>query len=491
MELNTIQAAFAAQVAITPNKMAVCDENRSLTYKELDQLANSIATRFPDRAEFVGLAMEHSVEMIAALLAILKAGAAYVPVEPSFPIERIRHIMNQCEVSFVVTQKRYADNFLNEPLILVESGEPIRDTAENKKVLVTPEMPAYVLYTSGTTGLPKGVVVEHRNVVHYVHAFCHEFQPGENDVMLQNSVCTFDIFVEEVFPILLSGGTLVIPNVATKNNFYNLMEFIEKHRVTIVSGFPYLLLEMNKLGHLPDSLRLLISGGDILREEYVSHLLDKVEVYNTYGPSETTVCATYFRCNDASPLEDGTFPVGKAVKNVSIALLDDSLNPVKPGKVGEICIFGDGISRGYLNSDAEMHAFVRTIDGQGFYRSGDLGRWLPDGNLAFLKRKDQQVMILGRRVEPQEVENILGQCHYVQQGVVTSHVDETGLFYLIAYIVPKSKNLCLSELRSQLLEHLPDYMIPEYFVTLNQLPMTPNGKVDRRALPVVLKERSF
>lgn len=492
MIFHTIGEAFTAQVRRTPDKIAIFDEERSLTYRELEGLVNSIASRFPRNTQFVGLVMNHSVEMVAALLAILKSGAAYVPAEPSFPTERIDFMMRQCNVSFVVTQKAYADIFrANEELIFVEKGEPILDVAGEIEGVVTPESPAYVLYTSGTTGFPKGVIVEHRNVCHYVRTFCDEFHPGKNDIMLQNSVCTFDIFVEEVYPILLTGGTLAIPNAETKGNLDTLMEFVQRHHVTIISGFPYLLLEMNKLEYLPESLRLLIGGGDVMRGEYVSQLLDKVEVYNTYGPSETTVCASYFHCNDASPLEDGTFPIGKAVLGVSIDLLDESLQPVSTGEVGEICIFGEGVSRGYLNSEAEMYAFTENAEGKRFYRSGDLGRWLPDGNLAFLKRKDQQVMILGRRVEPQEVENALSQCQYVEQGVVVAHLDEAGLSYLTGYIVPSSDKLNVSQLRKQLSERLPDYMIPEFFVTLEKMPILPSGKINRRALPVILKEGEF
>lgn len=484
---ETIVEAFEAQARKTPNNIAVRDENRCLTYRELDCLATTIASRFPSKAQFVGIVMDHSAEMIASLLAILKIGAAYVPAEPSFPVERIRYMMKQSSVSFVITQADYGDLFDNTPLVFIEDNITAQSEATFEQVRIFPESAAYILYTSGTTGKPKGVVVEHRNVCHYVRAFTHEFNPTENDVMLQNSVCTFDIFVEEVFPLLLRGGSLAIPKATTRSDIDKLMNFSERCKVSIISGFPYLMHDIDKLGCIPSSLRLLISGGDVLRAYYVEHLIDKVELYNTYGPSETTVCATYFRCNGSSPLEDGTYPIGKAVLGSEVYLADQNLLRVKPGEIGEICIKGAGVSRGYLNDDEAMKSFVSLSDGSTLYRSGDIGRQLDDGTIAFLERKDQQVMILGRRVEPQEVENALSNCDGISQAAVISNTDEQGLAYLTAYVIPED-SVQVSHLREELSDHLPDYMIPDYFVCLDQMPLLASGKLDRSTLPTVLKE---
>ncbi len=218
--------------------------------------------------------------------------------------------------------------------------------------------------------------------------------------MLQYSVCSFDIFVEEVFASLLNGIAIAIPSEEDKADIQSLMKFIEKHRVTIISGFPYLLAEMNHLSEIPSSLRLLISGGDVLRGVYVDHLLKKAEVYNTYGPSETTVCASYYRCNGGTVLEDGTYPIGLPVKGSNIRIMDTDGKELPPGETGEICIYGDGISLGYIgNYDEENKAFETQPHGSIMYRSGDLGYILPDGNIAFLHRKDTQIMIYGKRVE--------------------------------------------------------------------------------------------
>ena len=469
--------------------MAVQDGSRALTYAQLDALADTIAAAFPDRnPAFVGIVMDHSVEMIASILAVLKAGAAYVPAEPSFPVERIRYMMKESDVDFIITQGRYVD-YINHGFrkMCVERGQEIEPSRIEDRS--REDSLAYVLYTSGTTGNPKGVQVTNANVCHYVRAFSLEFKPGPGDRMLQYSVCSFDIFVEEVFTTLLSGATLVIPSEEAKNDTCKLLTFCSENGITMISGFPYLLAEMNKMPQMvPKSLRLLISGGDVLRAKYISNLKNKVMIYNTYGPSETTVCASYFRADNAQPLADGTFPVGKPVLGTKIEILDDSLRPVKAGETGEICIFGDGVSRGYLGSKPENKNFTFTPDGRRVYRSGDLGYILPDGNIAFLHRKDKQVMILGKRVESDEVENVLCTCSEVEDAVVCPATDTEGLSYLVAYVVPRKGMFNLTELRRKLSRYLTPFMIPEFFVAMPSFPMTPNGKVDRKSLPVVLKE---
>lgn len=492
---RTITRAFLEQVQRSPAAPAAVDSRRTVTYRQLERLAQQTSFRLSlrqDSPHWVGLVMDHSVEMVAAILGILESGHGYIPLEPDFPPQRIAYILRESCVDTVVTSRKYQKLFPHEmDLIFADEGmradfqeQPVQAVIEHRSCL-----PAYILYTSGTTGAPKGVVVTQENVLHYVQAFTEEFHPGPRDVMLQYSVCTFDIFVEEVFPILLSGGTLAIADLQARQDFGKLVSFIEKHQVSIVSGFPYLMIAFNRLDQLPKSLRLLISGGDVLREEYVSTLLSRIEVYNTYGPSETTVCASYYRCTGHRPLPNGTFPIGREISGTRIILLDENLKPVPDGETGEICIFGHGVSLGYLSREEETaQAFLTDpATGQRFYRSGDLGQRLGDGNLVFLKRKDQQVMILGKRVEPLEVENLLCRCTHVEQAAVTENYDEKGLAYLTAYLVTDGK-LILSQLRQELSAYLPTYMIPEYFLVMGALPQTLSGKYDRSALPVILKE---
>lgn len=268
-----------------------------------------------------------------------------------------------------------------------------------------------------------------------------------------------------------------------------LMDFCERHGVTEISGFPYLLADMNRHRRYPSKLRLLISGGDVVRESFITWLRGHdFMIYNTYGPSETTVCATYFRIDNAAALDDGTFPVGKAIKCVEVRILDENLNEVSDGDTGEICIFGKGVARGYLGNPPEQSNFTTWHDGRRMYRSGDLGYVLPDGNIAFLHRRDRQIMILGKRVEPDEVENVLNESPCVERGVVRAFTDENGLAYLTAYVVPSHKYCKLSDMKSFLRSRLADFMIPEFFVRMEQLPLTPRGKVDNHALPMVMKE---
>lgn len=488
-EMTHIYQYFHQQVVIRPDKIAVYDESRKLTYKELALLADTIRGRFPSQPKYIGIVLDHSVEMIAAILAVLKSGAAYIPAEPTLPKERIAYMMSQCNVEFVITQEEYARQLPNIKTLLLERNMPIdKESEQPPSGSLTANSNAYILYTSGTTGFPKGVMVTHHNVCHYAEAFCNEFGALENDTMLQYSVNSFDIFVEEVFPILLSGGTLAIPGMKTKSDFNHLIEFIETNQVSIVTGFPYFIMEFNKLPKLPESLRLLISGGDVLRAGYVDKLVanKNVKIYNTYGPSETTVCATYFHCTGTNALPDGTYPIGKAVKGVSVQIKDQKGQAVPDGMVGEICIYGNGVSSGYIGAK-NNEAFVTGQNGVRFYKSGDLGKRLPNGNIAFMKRADQQVMILGKRVEMQEVENVLNRNTLIEQAVVIANADDDGLAYISAYFVPQCKDVKICDLQDFLKRYLPEYMIPAYFINLKQFPTLPNGKVDRKSLPVVLQ----
>ena len=484
-----IYTQFQQMVLEHRQETAVIENNRTLTFGELSDLVDTIAAAFPKTVRSVGIVMTHRGEMIAAILAVLKRGGRYIPAEPGFPIGRIRYMMQEAEVDFILTEREWEEKLAGFPLRFPDSERREEEPAvPNCESLCSPEQPAYVLYTSGTTGRPKGVCVTNRNVCHYAQAFRHEFHVGAGDVMLQYSVCSFDIFVEEVFASLLNGAAIAIPSEEDKEGLSSLMNFVERHGVTMISGFPYLLAEMNHLPSIPSSLRLLISGGDVLRGVYVDHLLDQAEVYNTYGPSETTVCASYYRCRQGGVLADGTYPIGTPVKGCRILLLDAAGKEVPAGETGEICILGDGVSLGYIgNHEEENKAFEPLPDGSVLYRSGDLGYWLPDGNLAFLHRKDTQIMIYGKRVEVSEVESHLYQCPSVRQAVVRAFTDEDGLSYMTAYVVPSDQEIKVSTVRKELSENLTSFMIPEFFVKMPSIPLNTNGKPDIAKFPVVMK----
>ncbi len=485
--MDTIYDRFREIVATYPEKPAILEDDRVLTFAELSRWVDVLAGTFPPEVHSVGIVKRHRAELIASILAVLKCGARYIPAEPDFPTGRIHDMMTEAEVDFILTERSFLYKLEGFPARIAEEfRHTAREPRPAREAAAEPDNPAYVLYTSGTTGRPKGVCVRNRNVTHYVRAFEAEFHPHPGDVMLQYSVCSFDIFVEEVFASLLNGAALAIPSNEDKKNIYALMSFVTRHGVTMISGFPYLLAEMNHLPEIPPSLRLLISGGDVLRAIYVDHLLEQAAVYNTYGPSETTVCASYYRCEPDGVLEDGTYPIGKAVRGVAIRLLDSEGREAKDGETAEICILGDGVSMGYIGDhEEENKAFVTQPDGKVLYHSGDLGYRLPDGNLAFLHRMDDQIMIYGKRVEIAEVESRLYQCRNVHQAVVRALTDEEGLSYMVAYVVPKEGGISFSEVRRELAENLTPFMIPEFFVEVASIPVNPNGKTDVSKLPIV------
>ena len=479
MSKNTIYGVFKEQVTRRSDAPVVYQDDLQISFAQLDKTADAIMAKFGDRKhDFIGIVMHHGYLQVAAMLAVLKSGAAYIPAEPSLPTDRINYMMRNAGVSLVID-----DDFCKDLVF------PSKELPDKSK----PDGIAYVLYTSGTTGKPKGVIIENHSVVNYAEAFKEEMKIGPGDVMLQYSICSFDIFVEEVFATILNGAALAIPSDEVHNGpLEGLMDFCRRHNVTILDGFPYLIADLNHKPELvPPSVNLIISGGDVVRENYISNLRSgKVRIYNTYGPSETCVCSNYYRIDNAEALEDGTFLIGKPVKGVDVKILNEKFEEVAPGETGELCIFGEGVGRGYLGNPPEQVNYVTLEDGTRFYRSGDLGYRMADGNMAFLHRRDDQVMILGRRVEPEEVENVLNEYHDIDRGIVRAFKDEAGLHYLVAYIIPEV-GFSLSSLKEWLKSKLADFMVPEYFVALHKIPVTERGKVDMEQLPVVLKEGDY
>ncbi len=493
---NTVYLKFKETARRYPDEPAIIESTGVLSYREFALMVGEMAPGFPKGTKAVGIIMSHGAKMIAAMMAALKAGAMYVPAEKDFPTKRIHEMMGEAKVDFVLTEEDMLPKLEGLPVKLVseleEDAKKAKGEGTDEGTKAGPESPAYALYTSGTTGKPKGVCVLNRNICHYARAFENEFRSGPGDVMLQYSVCTFDIFVEEVYTTLLNGAALAIPSKEEKKDVESVMRFAEKKGVTIISSFPYLLQEMNELPMIPQSIRLLISGGDVIRGAYVDKLVDKITVYNTYGPSETTVCAAYYNCSEGKVLPDGTYPIGKPVKGAEIEILDEEGKRCPVGVTGEICISGNGVSAGYIGKhEEENRAFERKEDGSVVYKSGDLGYYLPDGNLAFVRRKDKQIMIYGRRVEMPEVEVRLYGCKNVQRAVVRELKDEGGLSYMVAYIVTKEGKMDEEEVRRELSESLPAYMIPEFLLQVEEIPLTENGKTDFEKLPVVERSRKM
>lgn len=489
-ERNIVFDQFYNQVKKQPDAPAVVEGEKTYSCSQLLERSMKIAALLPEGVKRVGVVMDHGFDMIASLLAILYKGAAYIPAEPDFPIERTAFMMASSGCTVILSDQK--NRSFTVPVLHPNQADHLTP-CDPDNCQAAPDSLAYILFTSGSTGKPKGVMVTNHNICHYVRAFRHEFDPKPGDRMLQFSVCSFDIFTEEVYTTLLSGACLLIPPAQIKEDLNRLMAWADTNHVTEISGFPYLLQQLNETPDiLPNSLRLLISGGDVLRQNYVDHIPQRIKVYNTYGPSETTVCASYYDCTGKEALPDGTFAIGKPVLETQIELLDENMNPVPEGAIGEICIFGEGISDGYSDpSNPENAAFTYTKDHLRVYRSGDLGRWLPDGNLAFLNRKDRQIMIFGKRVEPDEVESILEECPGVFQCAVQAYMDEQNLSYMTAYVVLDNQDLKLSTIRSFLARTLIPFMIPEFFVQLDEMPLNDHGKIERKKLPRVMKTGSL
>ena len=495
---NTINVLFENQVNETPELIAVVEGNKEISYKELNKKVNQFSGFLIEsgvkKGDRVCLVMDHSIDMIVTIFAIIKSGATYIPMEPTFPTKRINFIIEESNARYVVSHSKYDDIFENKEKIIHYDTNILKDFSENNiDNLNDDNSVMYVLYTSGTTGKPKGVMVEHQNVCNYVKAFKDYFKINTSDKMLQSSVCTFDIFVEEVFPILLTGGSLVIANAKQNKNPMDLLDLIKEKKVTLTSTFPYFLNDINKsiksLDEIPSSWRIAISGGDTLRKEFITKISEKLRIFNTYGPTETTVCASYFEYDKNYNLD--TIPIGEAINNVNIMILDNDLKEVEDGAFGEICISGKGVSRGYLNLKEKTNEnfIVNPYNPEErLYRTGDLGRKLPDGNFDFLKRKDEQVMILGKRVEPLEVENVMLKDDSIKNVIVKPNQDVNGYSYLTAYYIQNNdKPDSITNIKSKMMDYLPEFMIPEFFVKMSEFPLTANGKINKNAFPVIMK----
>ncbi|MDM8550514.1 amino acid adenylation domain-containing protein, partial [Desulfobacterales bacterium HSG2] len=483
---RTVTDLFEEHAEKSPDNTAVVFEETRLSYRELNEQANRIAHFLTDEYNIqpddrVGLLLDRSERMIAGILGILKAGGAYVPMEPTYPPERIRHITRDSACKAVLTDSCVSVPLPQDTETADISGIRHENTA-NPPRAASPNHLAYVIYTSGSTGVPKGVLTEHRSLYDYVMTFTERFGVTSGDRFLQQTTVTFDASVEEIYPPLCTAAPLFL--CANSRELDALFSDVVRRGITILSLSPAAVGYFNtRAGELRD-LRVLISGGDVLHGSSVTELLGKTNLYNTYGPTEATVCAAYHRIE--SP--DDPVPIGRPIANRRIYILDAGLNPVPEGVFGEICIAGAGTARGYLNRD-DLTEEKFTSDpfrpGERMYRTGDLGRWLPDGTIEFAGRNDSQVKVRGYRIELGEIENRLLEHGDVGEAAVMAGEMGGEAVELAAYIVPRgaSAEMNIKMLRDHLRKTLPDYMIPSHFVQMEELPLSPAGKIDRKSLP--------
>lgn len=491
----TIHGLFEEQVQRTPDKAALVFDDRAMSYRELNERANRLAytlrTKGVKPDQVVGLMVDRSFEMIIGLLAILKAGGAYVPIDPEYPEDRIIYMMANSNTELLLTQAHLAGkvDFAGETL-LVDGEEAYSNHTENLPAVNGPSDLLYVIYTSGTTGKPKGVMIEHRNIVNLLH---YEYEATNVDYsknVLQFTTISFDVCSQEIWSTLAAGGTLHLITADLRMSVGDLLTHIEKNDIQIlfmpVSFLKFILNEKEYADRFPSTVKHVITAGEqlIVPEKFRAHLTRHgVHLHNHYGPSETHVVTTH--TIDPSGYIPELPPIGKPIANTQIYIVNDHLQPQPVGIAGELYIAGDNVGRGYYNNEEmtrERYVPNPFNKGERMYKTGDLARWAKDGTIEFLGRLDHQVKIRGFRIELGEVENSLLNHASVSEAIVVAKEDGKGGHYLCAYFTAAS-DLANSELREHIGKQLPDYMIPSYFMQLPEMPLTPNGKIDRKALP--------
>lgn len=490
---QTIVTAFEQQVVATPEQPAVYFDNKQISYAELNMRANQLAGYLLHKGvkpgNSVPLVAERSIEMIVGLLAITKAGGVYVPIDPGCPVERLRFILSDIQASHILLP---GSHFLLSEIagnyhvvdVQKEWAAISRLDSANQKMKPSPDDLAYIIYTSGSTGKPKGVMIEHMGLLNVCKDHIEEFSMGVRDRYLQFMSTAFDGSILDIFSTLLCGATLILPEKQTLTNRESFLKFTDERQITILTVTPTYLSMLDK-APLP-TVRTIISAGEAANAEDVCYYATFKNFYNGYGPSEATINTTLFPVPPGKTLK--VIPIGKPRLNKRVYIMAKGKSKLLPvGVPGEICIGGDGIARGYLNqATLTREKFLNDpFDNDAsaiLYRTGDLGRWLPDGNIEFLGRIDDQVKIRGYRIELQEIENILLQSEKVSYAVVLAKTDNQGSKRLIAYVVPAGV-FVKEELTSFLEGCLPDYMIPAAILQMAELPVTANGKVDKKALP--------
>ncbi len=489
---KNVSRLFEIQAESSPEKSAVEFENEKLTYQELNDRANQLVHYLKEsgvqKQSLVGVYLERSPELIIAILAILKTGCAYLPLDLSHPEERIRFILKDSATGFILTQKEFQPRldlagFTGKSLDL-SNPDIWHQLAFNPEKFYNPESLAYVIYTSGSTGKPKGVMIKHPGFINMIYDQITEFGIDPTDRCLQFASSSFDVSMFEIFLPLLKGATLVIASDEIVKDGLKLTHYLEEKQVTVVTLTASYLNVLDR--HPLPTVKTLVIGGEAPDREIVQYYSKKKNYFNAYGPTEISVCASYYKCESDIDTRQN-IPIGKPIANTEMLILDDSLSPVPVGIIGEICIAGPGLAKGYLNRpDLTDAAFITHPfkPDERIYKTGDQGRWLSDETIEFMGRKDQQVKIGGHRIEINEIEHVLQSLPEVQNAVVLDQKQPSGRIQLVAFTIFKDGNsfLTSSDFKKALSKELPDYMIPSIFHTVNSFPTTTSGKIDRNAI---------
>ena len=490
---------FEQHAERVPNAVACVFENEQLTYRELNKRANQLANYLKKRGvgpgQRVGIFVERSLDMMIGLLGIQKSGAAYVPLDPFYPAERIRMVLEDAQVPVLLTQQALLNSMPPHAaeVISLDSDWPqiARENSSNLACSAKPEDLIYVIYTSGSTGKPKGVQVPHRAVVNLMASMAHELSMGPDDVFPALASYAFDMCIPELYLALVTGGRVVVARREMASNGEELAALLRETGATVVHATPTTWSLLLEAGFTGKGLKRAV-GAEPLPRELCTRLLEADNsLYNFYGPTETTVWSAFHHFRSA----DAPVVLGRPLANTQIYILDKELQPVPVGVLGEIHIGGDGVARGYLNlPELTAEKFIADPFAPEptarMYKTGDLGRFLPDGRIEFMGRIDNQVKIRGFRIELGEIETVLARHPAVQDCVVIAREDVSGDKRLVGYVVlALGQKVNAAELRNWAKDRLPEYMVPVAWVEMASLPLSPNGKVDRTSLPAPDYER--
>lgn len=494
-KLVSLQDMFEKQAVLTPERIALMCDDIQVNYRKLNEEANRLARLLIEKGigpeQFVALALPRSPEMVASMLGVLKTGAAYLPLDPEFPADRISYMLEDAKPSCIITTEEIAaslpDDLAVPELVLDQAvtQEIIkRYSPENQDVSVSLDHPAYIIYTSGSTGRPKGVVVTQKSLSNFLLSMQEAFSLGEEDRLLAVTTVAFDISALELYLPLISGAQIVIAKKETIREPQALAQMIENFDINIMQATPTLWHAL--VTSEPEKLRGLrvLVGGEALPSGLLQELQDlHCSVTNLYGPTETTIWSAVAFLEEGLK---GVPPIGKPIWNTQVYVLDNGLQPVPPGVVGELYIAGTGLARGYFHRpDLTAERFVADPygpPGTRMYRTGDQARWRADGSLDYIGRADHQIKIRGFRIELGEIDAVLANHPHIEQAAVVVREDQPGDKRLAAYVVADAA-IDTAELRRYMGASLPDYMVPSAFVEMDELPLTPNGKLDRKALP--------
>lgn len=499
MDNNEIVTQLVArQAATAPNAIALIDGHVHISYKELNQRANQLAHMLQELGVqsnvLVGICLERSIDLVVGLLGILKAGGVYVPLDPTYPQERLKFMLEDARVSVLVTQRHIATSLPVEHtrVLCLDSDSALlaQQSITNPISSSTADDLAYVIYTSGSTGRPKGVQITHSSLLNLVSWHQQAFEVTASDHATHVTSPAFDATGWELWPYLTIGASISLPDEDTRADPVRLRDWLLHSAITI-TFLPTALAERLMVLEWPaiTPLRFLLTGADALHH-YPSPDLP-FALINNYGPTEATVVATSGRVSPVATKEySGTPPsIGRPIANTQVYILDEQLRPVPTGERGELYIGGAGLAIGYLNRpDLTAEKFIRnpfSDDGSArLYKTGDIVRYLPDGQIAFMGREDHQIKLRGYRIEPGEIVAVLNARPDIETSFVMAREDTPGDKKLVAYVVPfPTTQVTLHELQDAIAQSLPDYMMPATFVLLDSLPVTANGKIDRTALP--------